>query len=128
MSEVSASISKWLSERPKWLQIAATRLLEQTDLSGINVEDLASLCLQEAEGKLTQENSSFPTSAFSQSHSGNLRLCSISDIEGINALAPKKPLEFGKSNITVVYGHNGSGKSGYVRLLKQVLSQILPVP
>ncbi|WP_206604661.1 AAA family ATPase [Kineobactrum sediminis] len=32
----------------------------------------------------------------------------------------KKPLEFGKGNITIVYGTNGSGKSGYVRLLKHV--------
>jgi len=35
-------------------------------------------------------------------------------------LAPKKPLEFGKGNLTVIYGSNGSGKSGYVRLLKHV--------
>ncbi len=47
-------------------------------------------------------------------------MCSISDVEGVNALAPKKPLEFGNGNITIVYGNNGSGKSGYVRLLKHV--------
>lgn len=35
-------------------------------------------------------------------------------------MAPKKPLEFGKGNLTVIYGSNGSGKSGYVRLLKHV--------
>lgn len=38
----------------------------------------------------------------------------------MNALAPKKPLDFGRSNITIVYGNNGSGKSGYVRLLKHI--------
>nr|VFJ65749.1 MAG: hypothetical protein BECKDK2373C_GA0170839_11357 [Candidatus Kentron sp. DK] len=47
-----------------------------------------------------------------------MRLSSIRDVEGVNALAPKRPLEFGKGNFTVVYGLNGSGKSGYVRLLK----------
>jgi energy-coupling factor transporter ATP-binding protein EcfA2 len=50
----------------------------------------------------------------------NLRLVKIGDIKGINALAPRKALEFGKSNLTVIYGHNGSGKSGYVRLLKHM--------
>ncbi|KGF08835.1 hypothetical protein HMPREF1627_00585, partial [Actinomyces sp. S6-Spd3] len=45
---------------------------------------------------------------------------SISGIKGVNALAPKNPLEFGSSNLTVVYGNNGSGKSGYVRILKHV--------
>lgn len=33
MSEVSASLSKWFSERPKWLQIAATRFPEQVERS-----------------------------------------------------------------------------------------------
>jgi energy-coupling factor transporter ATP-binding protein EcfA2 len=50
----------------------------------------------------------------------NLRLVSISDIKGINALAPRRALEFGKPNLTVIYGHNGAGKSGYVRLLKHM--------
>jgi len=114
MSEVPASLSKWFSERPKWLQIAATRLLEQTELSDKDISELATLCQQEAEGKLAQTGCSFPASAFFQGVAGTLRLCSISDVEGVNALAPRKPLEFGKGNITVVYGHNGSGKSCYL--------------
>ena len=120
MSSVSASLTKWFSERPQWLQIAATRLLQQSVLSDKDVSELATLCQQEADGTLPKTTCSFPASAFSQSAAGTLRLCSISDVEGVNALAPKKPLEFGKGNITIVYGNNGSGKSGYVRLLKHV--------
>lgn len=120
MSEFSASLSKWFSERPKWLQVAAARLLEQDEITAKDISDLTSLCQQETEGKLTQVSCSFPATAFFQNATGSLRLCSISDIEGVNALAPKKPLEFGKGNITVVYGYNGSGKSGYVRLLKHI--------
>lgn len=120
MNEVLASLSKWFSERPRWLQIAATRLLQQSELTDKNVSELATLCQQEVDGKLPKTICSFPTSAFSEGTPGTLRLCSISDVEGVNALAPKKPLEFGKSNITIVYGNNGSGKSGYVRLLKHV--------
>lgn len=120
MNEVSASLTKWFSERPQWLQVAATRLLQQSELTDDDVSKLATLCQQEAYGKLPKATCSFPASAFSQGAAGNLRLCSISDVEGVNALAPKKPLEFGKCNITIVYGNNGSGKSGYVRLLKHV--------
>ncbi len=114
------SLTKWFSERPQWLQIAATRLLQQSELTDIDFTELAGLCQQEADGKLPKTSCSFPASAFSQGATGTLRLCSISAVEGINALAPKKPLEFGKGNITIVYGCNGSGKSGYVRLLKHV--------
>ncbi|MFH7321254.1 AAA family ATPase [Desulfurivibrio sp. D14AmB] len=120
MSEASALLTKWFSERPQWLQIAATRLLKQADLSEKDIAEIAALCQQEADGKLPKTACSLPASAFSQGAAGTLRLCSISEVEGVNALAPKKPLEFGKGNITVVYGNNGSGKSGYVRLLKHV--------
>lgn len=120
MNNTESTLTKWFSERPQWLQIAATRLLQQSEFTDEAVSDLAALCRQEADGKLPKKTYSFPATAFSQAVSGTLRLCSISDIEGVNALAPKKPLEFGKGNITIVYGHNGSGKSGYVRLLKHV--------
>lgn len=120
MNNTESTLTKWFSERPQWLQIAATRLLQQSEFTDETVSDLAALCRQEADGKLPKKTYSFPATAFSQAVSGNLRLCSISDIEGVNALAPKKPLEFGKGNIAIVYGHNGSGKSGYVRLLKHV--------
>ncbi|EKD49582.1 MAG: hypothetical protein ACD_63C00103G0001, partial [uncultured bacterium] len=51
---------------------------------------------------------------------GQVRLCSIGNIEGINALNPKIPLDFGKSNLAIIYGANGSGKSGYVRIIKHI--------
>ena len=120
MSGMSASLTQWFSTRPQWLQIAATRLLQQPELTDKDVSEFATLCQQEAEGKLPKTTCSFPATAFSPGAAGSLRLCSISDVEGVNALAPKKPLEFGKGNITIVYGNNGSGKSGYVRLLKHV--------
>ncbi|MGL5218334.1 MAG: AAA family ATPase [Plesiomonas shigelloides] len=120
MNNMIDGLAKWFSERPQWLQIAATRLLQQPELTDKDVSELATLCLQEADGKLPKTSCSFPATAFAWGAAGNIRLCSISDVEGVNALAPKRPLEFGKGNITIVYGNNGSGKSGYVRLLKHV--------
>ncbi|MER1940714.1 AAA family ATPase [Castellaniella sp. FW104-16D08] len=120
MSISISTLNKWFSERPQWLQIAAARLLQQSELTNKDISELAALCQQEAAGKLPKTTCTFPATAFSQGAAGTLRLCSISDVEGVNALAPRKPLEFGKGNITIVYGNNGSGKSGYVRLLKHV--------
>jgi energy-coupling factor transporter ATP-binding protein EcfA2 len=120
MAQEMKDITIWFSERHQWLQIAATRLLQQAEHTDKDIAEIAALCQEEADGKLPKAACSFPASSFSQSTAGTLRLCSISDIEGVNALAPRKPLEFGKGNLTVVYGNNGSGKSGYVRLLKHV--------
>ncbi|MDI9335657.1 MAG: AAA family ATPase [Gammaproteobacteria bacterium] len=121
-----SGVARWLSERPQWLQIAAPRLLQRSELTDNDVSELVTLCQQEAEGKLAKKPSPFPADAFSQSTAGTLRLCSISKVEGVNALAPQKPLKFGKNNITMVYGNNGSGKSGYVRLLKHVCGKREP--
>lgn len=114
------SLSKWFSERPHWLQAAANKLLKHSELSEEDIAELANLCRHEAEGKISKVTSAFPANAFTQSAGVKLRLCSIGDIEGVNALAPKSPIEFGKGDITIVYGNNGSGKSGYVRLLKHI--------
>ena len=67
MSGISASLTKWFSERFQWLQIAATRLLQQSELTDKDVSELATLCQQEADGKLPKTTCSFPASAFSQS-------------------------------------------------------------
>lgn len=47
-------------------------------------------------------------------------LVSISDPKHVNALASDKPLTFGPNGLTIIYGDNGSGKSGYARILKRI--------
>jgi ABC-type multidrug transport system ATPase subunit len=46
-----------------------------------------------------------------------ISLDSIFHHKGVNALAEDQSLKFGK-NLTVVYGDNGAGKTGYIRILK----------
>ena len=47
-------------------------------------------------------------------------LRAIRGAENVNALKPGERLTFDKAGLTVVYGDNGSGKSGYARILKKV--------
>lgn len=48
-----------------------------------------------------------------------IELETLSDITGVNKLAKEQTLNFSK-NITVVYGENGTGKTGYSRILKSL--------
>lgn len=49
--------------------------------------------------------------------SKQIELATLSDITGVNRLAKKQTVNFAK-NITVIYGENGTGKTGYSRILK----------
>lgn len=60
-----------------------------------------------------------------------VRLVRIGEVEHINRLASDQTLTFGETGVTVIYGHNGSGKSGYARLIRQMVrtrhrGQVLP--
>jgi len=48
-----------------------------------------------------------------------IELISLSNITGVNKLAKNQELTFSK-NITIIYGENGTGKTGYVRILRNV--------
>lgn len=113
-------LNTWFKDRPKWLQEAAVLLLTKGRLADKDVEFLLDKCLREVDPEYTTTVASFPSDPFHTQSAFALRLCAIGNVKGINALAPRSPLDFGPDNMTVVYGGNGSGKSGYVRILKHL--------
>lgn len=47
------------------------------------------------------------------------RLTRLADLQGVNALEPKQEIRF-NGKLTVLFGENACGKTGYVRVLKAV--------
>ncbi len=47
-----------------------------------------------------------------------MTITGLRDLVGVNALANDQALTFHAGGLTIVYGDNGSGKSGFVRVLK----------
>ncbi len=119
MKTLSDDICQWLHKQPDWLQDAAERLLKKGSLSPTDVKDLVAR-LRTAEGKNVTNHRTFDGLVGASTSGSHLRLISIGELTGIEGLAPRHPLTFGQNNLTVVYGHNGSGKSSYARLLKKV--------
>lgn len=122
---LAADLAEWFRERPLWVQDAARRLLENGDVGAKDLEELLILCKAEAGVPVdtSVEITAVPPGedAFaSKTKAFSLRLASVSDLVGMNALGPRKPLQFGDAPLTIVYGTNGSGKSGYMRVLKHV--------
>lgn len=123
MNKEITKLEVWFKERPLWMQDAARRLLEIGNITGDDLDQLVSLCKREAgnkiEGDETPQAIGIPDGVLqSEGNKLELRLNSISELQGINALAPRMPLEFEDAPLTIIYGLNASGKSGYVRVLK----------
>jgi len=124
MSKKVEELAADFANRPKWLRDAASRILANDDYSETDIRELAILC--KAEAGIIDEGSipvfeDIPADAFGVAEtSHSLRIDSISEVVGVNKLAPRKPLSFEPTPLCIVYGSNGSGKSGYVRLLKQL--------
>jgi energy-coupling factor transporter ATP-binding protein EcfA2 len=116
-----ASVETWLETRPSWLRAAAQGMLatgKRPDDAGIDV--LADHCLAEAASSLAKPHPNIAQGLIQAAATGpRLLLRQISDIKGVNAFGPRAELAF-SDHLTVVYGANGSGKSGYARLLKHV--------
>ncbi len=102
----TADLSAWFKERPKWIQRAAKELLEKDHLTDNDIIDLAELCRKEAVGNAGEFEYAFPVEAFTSNTFDAVRLCSIGDVQDINALAPRIPLDFGESNLAIIYGQN----------------------
>jgi energy-coupling factor transporter ATP-binding protein EcfA2 len=110
-----ADLVAWAKDRPRWQQDALRRLVQNDELTDSDFEELAELCL----------DSKLPFQPFTQAHvaaegaSGDpVALLRLENPKGVNALANDQKLEFAKEGLTIIYGDNGSGKSGYVRVLK----------
>jgi energy-coupling factor transporter ATP-binding protein EcfA2 len=118
MKEVHGEVKEWLLSQQDWLQEAADRLLSSTKLQDEVIEAVTEL-LKTADGRKVSKQRAFASLTQAPAASSELRLMSLSEVQGIENLSPKSPLDFGKGNLVVVYGHNGSGKSGYTRILKR---------
>lgn len=102
----------WLTERPKWLQTAARRLIDNQRMpNDAEVATLAKLCIDEANGVAGLEFSKLQPGSLSTSVARpQLRIGGLLDVRGVNAIKDGATLNFGNTAITVIYGPNGSGK------------------
>ena len=116
---------KWSSRLPNWQRDALRRLWTQDEMSEKDEGDILKLLKNEHELFVDSQEALKPI-PLTKDHIGSSAihdqitvLKSISDLENVNALCPNQTLNFGASGITVIYGDNATGKSGYSRVLKR---------
>lgn len=114
-AEALQEILSWSFDRPAWQRDALRRLVTQGELSTDDIDELSLLCKDTSltsepliEGHINAQRPGAPT----------VSLKKIRDVQNVNALAEGQSLTFIPKGLTIIYGDNGAGKSGYVRILK----------
>jgi hypothetical protein len=116
---VLQEIVEWSHDRPAWQQAALRSLILQGELSENDINSLSDICksahgLAEHQPITPLEHLQVPQ----QKEGGAaVSLVSIFHLRGVNALSEDQTLKFGL-NLTLVYGDNAAGKTGYIRILK----------
>lgn len=120
MDSAYLQFMEWLKKQPAWLQDATWRIFNGKKIDSAQIGKYADMCIAQVKGDKV-EPKSIDEPVFSTS---NVRpvvsIRSISEIVGVNALSDEAGLDFAEKGVSVVYGLNGAGKSGYMRIFKQV--------
>lgn len=111
-------IVEWSASREPWQRLVLRRVAQGEVLSDEDYDELVDALLLPR----SVEDAEFTLEHLPQVESTDppVRLLSIARPEHINALASDEPLTFKASGLTIIYGDNASGKSGYARLLKRI--------
>ncbi len=116
---VLEEILEWSQGRPVWQRDALRRLVQNGELSEDDLRALTEIC-KSAHG-LAEEQDIAPLAQEHVPETGtgaaHVSLVYIFHHQGVNALAQDQTLKFGPK-LTVVYGDNAAGKTGYIRILK----------
>ncbi|MDE1566398.1 AAA family ATPase [Actinotignum sanguinis] len=130
----------WASEIPWWQQRILARIDAGEVLDERDYEEIARELVDE-EFDPSQSDEEFDPSqsnGWLPEYAGrkeiideSVRLVAVRYLKNVNRLAPNQELTFEPDGLTVIFGNNGSGKSGYARVIRSMVraryrTEILP--
>mgnify|MGYP003361702846 CR=1 FL=1 len=111
----------WSQNRPLWQRDALRRIVLNGYPDAEALAELLALCKKEhgdPSVTLTAKPLSKDHLPVDPGAGESISLSGITNVSGVNQLASGQTLAFEKSGLTIIYGPNGTGKSGYTRILK----------
>lgn len=119
-------ILNWSAGRPDWQRDALRRILEKGNLVEPDLLELERICRAKHQVD-TGNSSAIQCVHLTQSHlplapgaAESVSLVSVGDFKNVNRLLPGQTIPLGAEiGLTVIYGENGAGKSGYARVIKK---------
>lgn len=115
-AQALAGIIAWSADCPPWQRDALRRLADDAQPNAADIDALIAICKGSAAADpVTPEHFRDPTQ-----NAGAVHLRRVHSVSHVNVLAADQRLTFQPTGLTIIYGDNGSGKSGYARILKKV--------
>ena len=117
--DVLREILEWSKDRPNWQRDALRRLVLKGELDDADISALTEICKSAYGIDSVREIDPFGMEhlPIEEASRGRVNVHSLFHKHGVNALAEDQTLNF-CSGLTVVYGDNAAGKSGYIRIFK----------
>ena len=119
-----SQILKWTESLPLWQRDASRRLFQKESL--LDEDDLSELyALLKKEADIDKNVVLLPVPLAKEHLPAELApgesvtLVALRDLQNVNQIQSDRILTFAETGITVIYGGNGSGKSGYARVMKR---------
>jgi hypothetical protein len=120
------SIIKWAEEDLlDWQKDSVRRLLTQEELTSEDKEEILRMIKESHDIKDPEHPAPKPQPLKKGDVSGvpqittKITLKALKELQNVNAIPDGSSLPFAHKGLTVIYGENASGKSGYARVLKK---------
>jgi hypothetical protein len=115
-------ILTWSEGLPAWQSDAIARLFAKGAISDDDLDDLFALLkaehgIPDPQGRTAKKLSADQIPAAATLHT-RVKLVALKNLRHVNRIAENQRLPLAPNGLTVIYGDNGSGKSGYSRVLK----------
>ena len=114
-------IEAWSSKLSPWRRDCLRRLALSNDLSDGDFEELLAIIRSTAGLDVVPPPPAtvpFTKAHFSGTKGTPIIIKGIANVKNVNRLLASASLDFCPKALTIVYGRNGSGKSGFVRILR----------
>lgn len=113
-------IIEWSGRLRPWQQEALRRIFARLKLTQDDIETILQMVLvQEQEGATIEGNRPFTLDDVPGAGGGaTVRLVGISGLDQVNGFPSGRAFDLAPEGMTILFGHNGAGKSGYARVFK----------
>lgn len=121
IDSLNSEIEQFAESLPYWAKYLSSKLLSGATTSDTDIDVAYTYVLEDAGLKPITERSAIVISCENElcdDFKKDLLLTSLQNLKGVNALVENQKIDF-CHQVTIIYGINGSGKTGYTRLLKK---------